>query len=86
MEPLINYARSAFLSQKLQIVLGELTDSSTATPEASNVRDTAFAAKPGRDAPLRALRPVLVRSLGITEPHSPNPDRSITKKLRRTRV
>jgi hypothetical protein len=57
MEPLINYARSAFLLQKLQIVRGELSDSSTATAEANNVRDAAFAAKPGWDGPLQALRP-----------------------------
>ena len=37
-EPLIHYARSAFLPQKPQIVRSELRDSSTATAEARHVR------------------------------------------------
>ena len=43
------------------------------------MRDAAFAAKPGRDGPLRALRPVPARLFGITKPHSPEPDRSMAQ-------
>ena len=75
----MNYARSAFLRQKLQIVRSEPRDSSTATAEARNVRDAAFAAKPGWDGPLRALRPVPARLFGLTKPHSPEPDRSMAQ-------
>ena len=80
-EPLIHYARSAFLPQKAQIVRSELRDSSTATAEARHVRDAPFAAKPGRDGPLRALRPVPARLFGITKPRSPEPDRSIPQRF-----
>ena len=78
-EPLINYARSAFLPQKLQIVRSEPSDSSTATAKASHVRDAAFAAKPVWDGPLRALRRVPARSFGMTKPRSPEPGRSTRK-------
>ena len=80
-EPLIHYARRAFLPQKLQIVRSEPRDSSTATAEASHVRDAAFAAKPGWDGPLRALRLVPARLFGITKPHSPEPDRSLPQRF-----
>jgi hypothetical protein len=62
-------------------VRSEPRDSSTATAEARHVRDAAFAAKPGWDGPLRALRPVPARLFGLTKPHSPEPDRSIPQRL-----
>src|SRR6056297_2924820 len=76
-EPLIELTRSAFQSEKPQIVRCGPSDSSHSYGRGSQHARCGFSGETLRDRPVRALRCVSARLFGTTKPHSPKPQRSI---------
>ena len=84
-EPLTDAARSAFQSEKPQIVGCEPKDSSHSYGKGAQRARCGFSGETRRDGPLRALRRALARLFGTTKPHSKS-QRSIPQRLRRARA
>ena len=85
-EPLNNSARSAFQSEKPQIVWCDASDSSHSYGQGSQRARCGFSGETLRDGPLRGLRLVWPRLFGTTKPRSPKPGRSLPQRRRRARA
>jgi len=79
-------ARSAFQSEKPQIVWGDPSDSSRSYDRGSQRARCGFSGETPRDGPLRGLRFVWTRLFGTTKPRSPKPSRSLPQGRRRARA
>jgi len=84
-EPLSNSARSAFQSEKPQIVWCEPSDSSRSYDRGPQRARCGFSGETLRDGPLRALCRVLGRLFGTTKPRSPKHTRGPAKAPSRPR-
>ena len=82
-EPLNKSARSAFPSEKPQIVRCDASDSSLSYGRVAQRARCGFSGETLWDGPLRGLRLVWTRSFGMTKPRSSKPSRRLPQSLRR---